>query len=153
VFFPRQGDKEMAQKRRQQINKTASGNRKPEPSYWKIVAIIAIVFSLGLGIKLVFFPPPAPDITQAQISNSSPGSNYQPASRTGDSISSQVKLVAANFRCACGGCGELFLVDCTCDMPKGAKEEKTFIREQLQKGLSVDQVIQLVDQKYGLRIS
>jgi hypothetical protein len=143
----------MTRKRRQQINRTAPSNRKPEPSYWKVVAIIAIVFSLGLGIKAVFFPPQVPVINQGQISSPSPGSNYRPTSQTGDSISSQVKLVAANFRCACGGCGELFLVDCTCDMPKGAKEEKTFIRKQLQKGLSVDQVIQLVDQKYGHRIT
>jgi hypothetical protein len=143
----------MATKRKQQINRRAPGNKKPEPSYWKVVAIIAIVFSLGLGIKAVFFPPQVPVITQGQISSPSPGSASGPVSQTGDSISSQVKLVAANFRCACGGCGELFLVDCTCDMPKGAKEEKTFIRKQLQRGLGVDQVIQLVDQRYGHRIT
>lgn len=143
----------MATKRKQQINRTVPGNRKPETSYWKVVAIIAIVFSLGLGIKAVFFPPQVPVITQGQISSPGPASTSRPVSQTGDSISSQVKLVAANFRCACGGCGELFLVDCTCDMPKGAKEEKTFIRKQLQKGLSVDQVIQLVDQRYGHRIT
>jgi cytochrome c-type biogenesis protein CcmH/NrfF len=38
-------------------------------------------------------------------------------------------------------------------MPKGAVEEKAFIRDQLRQGLSVDQVIQLLDNKYGHRIS
>jgi len=68
-------------------------------------------------------------------------------------VDSQIKLVAANFRCACGGCGELFLVDCTCDMPRGAVEEKNFIRDRLQQGLTVDQVINMVDQEYGHKIS
>ena len=62
-------------------------------------------------------------------------------------------MVAANFRCACGGCEELFLIDCTCDMPRGAKEAKDFIRRKLQQDLSVDEVITLVERKYGHRIS
>ena len=142
----------MATKRRQQMNKTTPGNRKPEPSYWKVVAIIAIIFSLGLGIKAVFFPPQVPVILQGQIGSPGSASTTRPVSATRDAFSSQVKLVAANFRCACGGCGELFLVDCTCDMPKGAKEEKAFIRNQLEKGLTVEQVILLVEKKYGHRI-
>ena len=67
-------------------------------------------------------------------------------------MENQVKLVAANFKCACGRCGELFLVDCICDMPRGAKEKKDFIRNQLWQGLSVDQVVDLVDAEYGHRI-
>jgi hypothetical protein len=35
-------------------------------------------------------------------------------------------IVAANFKCACGQCGELFLIDCTCDMARGAVEEKNW---------------------------
>ena len=143
----------MARKRRQQVNRTASSDRTPELTYWKVVAIIAIVFSLGLVIKAVFSPPQVPVVNQGQISSQSSGGYPQPALQTGDTISSQVKLVAANFKCACGGCGELFLVDCTCDMPKGAKEEKSFIRNQLERGLSVEQVIQLVEKKYGHRIT
>ena len=78
--------------------------------------------------------------------------NNQIKSSANANIESQVKLVAANFRCACGGCGELFLVDCTCDMPQGAKEEKDFFRSKLRQGLTVDQVTDLVDQKYGHKI-
>ena len=80
-------------------------------------------------------------------------SNYEPAPGANSDINGQVQLVAANFRCACGGCGELFLIDCTCDMPRGAKEEKDFIRRNLRNGLSVDEVITLVEKEYGHRIS
>jgi hypothetical protein len=38
-------------------------------------------------------------------------------------------------------------------MPKGAKEEKTFIREQLQRGLSVDLGGRRIIKKYGHKIT
>lgn len=79
--------------------------------------------------------------------------DYQVDSSDYGAIESRVKLVAANFRCACGKCGELFLVDCTCDMPRGAKEQKEFIRNRLRQGLTVDQVTHLVDEEYGHKIS
>jgi cytochrome c-type biogenesis protein CcmH/NrfF len=120
--------------------------RAQEPSYWKIVAIIAITFSLGLVIKIVFFPP------QATLINPSVTESYQTQSQTSDPLNSQIRLVTANFRCACGGCGELPLIDCTCDMPRGAVEEKAYIRDQLKKGLTVEQVISRVEEKYGHRI-
>lgn len=62
-----------------------------------------------------------------------------------------VFAVAKNFICACGKCGEQPLETCTCDMPKGSVEEKNFIRKNLAQGLTVDQVIELVDKKYGYR--
>ncbi len=62
-----------------------------------------------------------------------------------------VFAVAKNFICACGKCGEQPLETCTCDMPKGSVEEKNFIRKNLAQGLTVDQVIELVDEKYGYR--
>lgn len=62
-----------------------------------------------------------------------------------------VFAVAKNFICACGGCGEQPLETCTCDMPNGSVEEKNFIRKNLAQGLKVDQVIELVEKKYGHR--
>ena len=109
-----------------------------------IVALIVIFFAAGLMVKVVFSP-------SVEIKPARP--NIQTNSTNDSALESQIQLVAANFRCACGGCGELFLIDCTCDMPKGAVEEKTFIRDQLQQGLSIDQVIQQVDNKYGHRIT
>jgi cytochrome c-type biogenesis protein CcmH/NrfF len=64
----------------------------------------------------------------------------------------KVIAVAKNFKCPCGGCGEDPLETCTCDMPKGAVETKSFIREKLSEGFTVEQVIELVDKKYGHRV-
>ncbi len=50
-----------------------------------------------------------------------------------------------------GGCGELPLDECTCDMPRGAVEEKNFIRTKLGEGLTTDAVIKLVNERYGHR--
>jgi len=98
----------------------------------------------GLGAKVMLSP----------VSNPVAGSsNYQTPSVKDTGLESQVRLVTANFRCACGGCGELPLIDCTCDMPKGAKEEKDFIRRELRDGKTVDQIIRLVEEKYGNRMT
>lgn len=135
----------MAKRRKKQRNaaqlKSSAAGR--QPSYWMIVAAIIFFFSAGLVVKMVFSPVSGLPLKAA---------NYQSVSSGSANIESQVKLVAANFRCACGGCGELFLVDCTCDMTRGAQEEKDFIRNKLQQGLSIDQVVDLVDKEYGLKI-
>jgi hypothetical protein len=120
-----------------------TGSNPWQPNYWMMVALIVIFLSGGIMLKVLFSPSSG---SVARVSNVSTGSNVNAT------IEGQVGLVAANFRCACGGCGELFLVDCTCDMPKGAVETKAFIRNKLGQGLSIDQVIQLVDKKYGHRI-
>jgi len=109
-----------------------------------ILAVLLFFFSAGLVVKMVFSP--------VSISGISP-TNDQSSSSVNAVLKSQVRLVAANFKCACGGCGELFLIDCSCDMPRGAVEEKRFIREKLQQGLTVDQVIRMVEKEYGLRIT
>jgi enamine deaminase RidA (YjgF/YER057c/UK114 family) len=135
----------MAKKRKKK--RTAAQSRANaggwQPSYWMIVAAILFFFSAGLVVKIVFAP----------VSGAGIGSvNNQSASIGNAALESQVKLVAANFKCACGGCGELFLVDCTCDMPRGAKEEKDYISDRLRQGLTVDQVIDLVEKEYGHKI-
>ena len=136
----------MVKKTNKRISQPQSRTKIPEPSYWKIVAMIAIVFSQGLVVKVVFFPP------QPMIINPGVSGNYQIQSQSNDRLISQIRLVTANFRCACGGCGELPLIDCTCDMPRGAVEEKAYIYDQLKKGLTVEQVILRVEEKYGHRI-
>jgi hypothetical protein len=118
------------------------GSRGREPSYWKVLGFIVLIFSVGLAIKVIFSS--APD-TQDR------GQGYNMPVSIDDSLEREVRLVASHFRCACGGCGELPLISCECDMPRGAMEEKKFIREKLKEGFSVDQVIQLVDGKYGFR--
>jgi cytochrome c-type biogenesis protein CcmH/NrfF len=109
-----------------------------------IVTAILFFFAAGIVVKILFAPVSGSNIVSA---------NRQTTSINNAALESQIKLVAANFRCACGGCGELFLVDCTCDMPRGAKEEKDFIRDKLRQGLTVDQVVDLLDNEYGHKIS
>jgi cytochrome c-type biogenesis protein CcmH/NrfF len=108
-----------------------------------ILAVLFFFLSMGLAAKMIFSPASVSDIAPT---------NYQNISSGNSALESQVRLVAANFRCACGGCGELFLIDCTCDMPRGAVEEKRFIREKLQQGLPVDQVVNMVEKEYGHKI-
>ncbi|MBW2491466.1 MAG: hypothetical protein JRE65_10000 [Deltaproteobacteria bacterium] len=108
-----------------------------------ILAVLFFFFSVGLAVKMVFSP--------VSVSGISP-TNYQNIPSGNPALESQIRRVAANFRCACGGCGELFLIDCTCNMPQGALEEKGFIREKLQQGLSVEQVVDMVEKTYGHRI-
>jgi cytochrome c-type biogenesis protein CcmH/NrfF len=134
-------------KRRKPQRTDSQQKRTPsawQPNNWMIVAFIVFFFAAGVMVKVVFVP---------SAENKPARPNIQTNSTNDSALESQIQLVAANFRCACGGCGVLFLIDCTCDMPKGAVEEKAFIRDQLRQGLSVDQVIQLVDNKYGHRIT
>ncbi len=114
------------------------------PSYKTIGLVIGMVFLLGIFIKAgaIFFK----------------GENRSRLSSSSASVSASTKVdeaevmaVAKNFKCACGGCGELPLVTCQCEMPKGSVEEKRFIREKLAEGYTVEQVIELLDKKYGHR--
>jgi len=109
-----------------------------------IVAAIFFFFSAGLVVKMAYSPASSTNRSSA-ISQSASGNNAN--------LENQVHLVVANFRCACGQCGELFLIDCTCDMPRGAVEEKNFVRNKLRQGLTVDQVIDLMDKEYGHKIT
>ena len=128
--------------------KTASKKRRNSgggnASPWLMVSLAVILLLSGFIAKLVFFPNQAQTIGVA---------SYQEGSSSEDPVESGVRLVASNFRCACGGCGELPLIECECDMPRGAIGEKRFIREKLRQGLNVEQVIQLVDESYGHRIT
>lgn len=123
-------------------DKPASG--RWEPSFRLIVVIVVLVFAAGFVFKLVISPR-SRTYDREEI--------YQKSLAIDGPIEEQVRLVASNFKCACGGCGELPLVECDCDMPRGALEEKAFIRERLRAGYPVDQVIQWVEEKYGFRIT
>ena len=107
---------------------------------WVIVSVVALIVSGGLIAKIVF------------VNNDTPANINQNTSIQSSNIvnnDARVQLVASRFRCACGGCGELPLDECTCDMPRGAVEEKNFIRKKLLEGLTVDQVVKAVNEKYG----
>lgn len=125
---------------------TKKDRERPAARMWSIISAVALIVSLGMIASLVF----------SQSSNRSdktnePVSAVRPAAPAEVENDARVQLVASKFRCACGGCGELPLDECTCTMPKGAAEEKAFIQKQLSKGLTIDQVIREVDKEYGHR--
>jgi len=111
--------------------------------YWKVAAILAVLFCIALIIRMAMAPTPP------QIKGVTEEASTAPY---GDLAQTKVQLVASEFECACGQCGNTALIECTCDRPHGALEEKNFIRRELKEGHSVEDVIQLMDRKYGHRI-
>jgi len=79
-----------------------------EPSYWLFVAIIAVVFVGGLVARAVFSR--GPNAGRGSIRSRSPVV-------VDESLDRKVHLVALNFRCACGGCGELLFTGCKIKSP------------------------------------
>jgi len=122
-------------------------HRSSGPSVKTIASVIGIIFLLGILIEIgiTMFKQDIP-------SQAPPSSASLPQSSLSSADEAQVIAVAKNFICACDGCGEKPLASCECDMPKGAVEEKNFIREKLSEGSTVEQVIELLDKKYGHRI-
>jgi cytochrome c-type biogenesis protein CcmH/NrfF len=137
--------------------------QKQQSNFWMITAIISTVLLLGVTAKTMFSPSQnTRSITPIQATSSQPIpirplTGQSPAVQAASSLGSntleeQIRQVALNFKCACGGCGELPLAECQCDMPRGAVEEKSFIRTKLNEGFTVPQVIELLDKEYGLRV-
>jgi hypothetical protein len=103
--------------------------------------MIGMIFLAGLAVKLA-------------ITFSKRGGLSEPVLTSTPMVKvdeEQLIAVAKNFKCACGGCGELPLATCQCEMPRGSVEEKRFIREKLAEGFTVEQVIEQLDKKYGHR--
>ena len=132
--------------------------QQKQTNYWMITTIIAVVLLIGVSAKTMFSPRRnTKSIIPIQSTTAQPitiqPKTVVPTATTGvaNSADDQILQVALNFKCACGGCGELPLAECQCDMPLGAVEEKSFIRTKLGEGYTVPEVIELVDQKYGHR--
>ncbi len=124
------------------------GDEKRGSSSWKVAATILAIFFAGSAVKLAFFsqdPPRHSHEAHETLPNA--------VRNLSDPMEREVILVASKFRCACLGCNELPLVECGCNMDRGAVEEKGFIRARLKEGLSVEEVIRLVNEKYGHRIT
>jgi uncharacterized membrane protein YvbJ len=133
----------------EEIIRAPRGDQKREsgsPSYKMIALVVGMIFLLGIFVKvgITFFKAGSPSkLTSAAV---------EPLPSVTKVDEAQVVAVARNFKCACGGCGELPLATCECDMPKGAIEEKNFIRGKLAEGFTVEQVIGLLDKNYGHRV-
>jgi ribosomal protein L40E len=126
--------------------------RSSGPSVKTIVLVIGIIFVIGLFFEIGTTVFKRDRSSQAPSSSDSVQRSSVRQSSVGKVDEAKVIAVARNFKCACGGCGEDPLETCTCDMPKGAVEEKNFIREKLSEGFTVEQVVELVDKKYGHRV-
>jgi len=62
--------------------------------------------------------------------------------------------VFSHFRCPCGQCGIDELKDCSCNHPRGAQEVKSFVDSKITEDkFTVEQIVALVEQKYGKRKS
>ncbi len=134
----------------EEIIRTPKENLKHQssgPSFKTIALVIGIIFLFGILVEI------GTTVFKQDRSSQAPSST---ASIRQSSVSgiddAQVIAVAKNFICACDGCGEKPLETCACDMPRGAVEEKNFIREKLSEGFTVEQVIELLDKKYGHRV-
>ena len=149
----------MAKKKKRQSNQTKQQPvQQKKTNVWMITTIVAVVLLVGVSAKTMFSPREnARSITPIQSAPGQPitiqPKTLLPTATTlaTNSVEDQVFQVAVKFKFACGGCGELPLAECQCDMPKGAVEEKSFIRTKLAEGYTVPEVIELVDQKYGHR--
>ena len=140
----------MANKKKVQQQRMEQPAQKKEPNFWKITAIVALILLAGVTAKNFYTPSQgSAPITTIQPATAQPVAIQPNDPQASDSVEDQVLQVAVNFKCACGGCGELPLAECLCDMPRGAVEEKSFIRTKLREGFSVPQVIELLDEKYG----
>ncbi len=126
---------------RENIKRQSTG-----PSYRTIALVIGTILMVGLFVKLgiTFSKRGSPsNLASTPIQASTSAVNVDEA---------QVMAVAKNFKCACDRCGELPLVTCQCEMPRGSVEEKRFIRQKLAEGFTVEQVIELLNQEYGHRV-
>jgi hypothetical protein len=131
---------QMGRRKRKSIAQRRKVRQKTGLSHLKIGALVFM-----LTVLIVAF--------YAFSSRETPNARkpYASSSQADMPFDGLVHIVAMEFLCACGGCGELPLIDCYCDMPRGALEEKQFILEKLREGLTPDQVIQAVEEVYGHR--
>lgn len=71
------------------------------------------------------------------------------ADPAGKSWDVRVRQVSERFLCGCGNCGDDTIWACDCDHRKGAQEMKAFIRDELGKGRTVEQIVESMKTSYG----
>jgi ribosomal protein L40E len=123
---------------------TGSGKKARQPKLaarlWNPI-IIGLVLG-GLFIIYLLAKDNRPQVT------TTPG-QFQPIieQKTNNvELEAKVIEVASKFACSCGSCGAAPLETCTCET---AQQERQFIREALQKGQAIPEVVLAVNSKYG----
>ncbi|GAB4172189.1 MAG: hypothetical protein Kow00108_06790 [Calditrichia bacterium] len=66
--------------------------------------------------------------------------------------SSNFEYIVSRFSCPCGQCGMPELAECECNHPSGAQQVKQEIKNYLNQNMSSDEIIALIEKKYGHRI-
>ncbi len=117
-------------------SKTKSGNSGNRALGYAILAVLI----LGIGAFVIW----------TQVSSNKKAVEEK-TSYTHTEWSSAVLSVAKNFNCPCGECSDRLDI-CTCDLPNGAVDAKTYIRELLDSDLSQFAAIQKVEERFGHRL-
>lgn len=99
------------------------------------LVLLGVMFVLVVGLQMWQATRPPPEaVPVRELKSSDP------------KLEASVLAVASRFVCSCGSCGEKPLDTCVCER---AVEERQFIRNYIQNGKSLEQVIAAVDQTYG----
>lgn len=117
--------------------KTGSKKEVSRSSFSVGYAVIFIGIGIILGYSIFKF-----------TSTSQPNSVSSSFQKTLPVQSAAVLDIAREFMCPCGSCNDS-LDDCTCDMPRGAVEVKSFIAQKLQENHKRAHIIEMVQEKYG----
>ncbi len=115
--------------------------RRSVPFSYAIALVTAGAF-LGFLIFKLSSGPSAPPVATSNAGT------FQTASAVPAALVPQVREIADQFMCQCGGCSDP-LNECSCDMKNGAREMKGFIAQQLQAGVEKSQIVAMVSLRYG----
>ncbi|MCB2141353.1 hypothetical protein KQH29_00255 [bacterium] len=123
---------------------------------WVIILLMMFALVVGISTGLKLRTPNSQQetmVSSGQARTDLPGYLSDPANhQTHDPLWPRISEVAGHFLCGCGQCGDMTLVECICDMPNGGIREKAYIREQLVSGVPVQDVVTLVQERFGRRI-
>jgi len=127
--------------------KSSASSLGSRPRRWAVGAWVGtgLVFAIGLGLAIANLGG------RGTVSDRGGDKPDQIAVAAAELSDPRVKEVEASFRCPCGKCGVMELIECQCDMPGGALEVKDAIVKALKGGGSVPGVTEAIAAHYGGR--
>jgi cytochrome c-type biogenesis protein CcmH/NrfF len=129
---------------KRQTERAARRRGKTQATGFDFVKVLPILF--GLAAVVVIFALTDKAEPPEHVHDHGPQA-LTPTSDPG------IQRIVSQFDCPCDQC-EHTLAECTCEHPRGSKEVKGFItHELLHAGRSEEEVVKLVEEKYGHRIT
>lgn len=113
------------------VNKRNTLNLKP---LLITVGVVIVTIIVASSFDLIFHKYPKNIQYQTEIKSNNPV------------IEANVRSIASKFICSCGSCNEQPLETCQCPT---AKEEREFIRQELEQNKNTDNIIVSIANKYG----